>query len=89
MRKVHDAGHDRLGPVARQIDPVEVDLSAVDVEPGSHVGPERFVRLDLDGAVREHRPAAVVAEPAVHLHGQVSRHGRPRGRVVVEGELAA
>ncbi len=60
FREIDHAVQDRLRAVAREIDPIEVNLRAVEPEPGPHVGPERLVRLNLDGPVRERGIASIV-----------------------------
>ena len=91
VREIHVAGDRRARAVPREIHVVEVDDAVVDREPRLHVDAELFVRLDLDGPVRETGASDIGGRDrrAIQLDIQVGRRGRPRRDVIVVGERPA
>ena len=82
------AGHLRRRTRAQQIDVLEENSAAVDLEPRLHVGAEFVVRLDLHAPVAERRGSPVRVDSPEYLHVEVRADNTPGRGVIVVYESA-
>ncbi len=87
-RRVDDPGHLGDRAVGLEADPIEDDLSALDLEVRGHVGGHRLEVVEVDRAARKLGATAILGQLACG-HLEVRRHNPPARAVIVEDELAA